>query len=84
MVRPHRNISSESSDSSKASIDHAADNMKDKENYSNNFDCNDEESLPLSAILGVKLDPQQMVILSGQSNLYLIWGKFTLVGNLPF
>merc|ERR1712241_302029 len=63
MARPN---SSESSNSSRgASVDHVSPlDMKDKEALIND---NDEEDIgsTLSSVMGVKLDPHQMVILSG-------------------
>ena len=64
MVRPNRNISSDSSESWKATADEDAKDMKDKENSLNDND-ESETGSTLSSVMGVKLDPHQMVILSG-------------------
>ena len=68
MVRPNRNNSSESSNSSKASVDHeekefTGEDMKETLNKEAGQD--DNTGSPLSSVMGVKLDPNQMVILSG-------------------
>ena len=70
MVRPNRNISSESSSSSKASVDHVekeliAVDMKETDESINKKGQDDNTGSPLSSVMGVKLDPNQMVILSG-------------------
>ena len=64
MVRPNRNISSDSSESWKANADEDDKDMKDKENSLNDNDESKTGST-LSSVMGVKLDPHQMVILSG-------------------
>ena len=64
MVRPNRNISSDSSESWKATADEDVKDMKDKENSLNDNDESKTGST-LSSVMGVKLDPHQMVILSG-------------------
>ena len=64
MVRPNRNISSDSSESWKATADEDVKDMKDKENPLNHND-ESETGSTLSSVMGVKLDPHQMVILSG-------------------
>ena len=64
MVRPNRNISSDSSESWKANADEDGKDMKDKENSLNDNDESKTGST-LSSAMGVKLDPHQMVILSG-------------------
>jgi len=64
MVRPNRNISSDSSESWKANADEDVKDMKDKENSLNDNDESKTGST-LSSVMGVKLDPHQMVILSG-------------------
>ena len=64
MVRPNRNISSDSSESWKATADEDVKDMKDKENSLNDND-ESETGSTLSSVMGVKLDPHQMVILSG-------------------
>ena len=70
MVRPNRNISSESSSSSKASVDHVekeltAVDLKETDESINKKGQDDNTGSPLSSVMGVKLDPNQMVILSG-------------------
>ena len=71
MVRPNRNISSESSNSSKASVDHeekefTGEDMKETlESNNKEAGQDDNTGSPLSSVMGVKLEPNQMVILSG-------------------
>ena len=64
MVRPNRNISSDSSESWKATADEDVKDMKDKKN-SLNYNDESKTGSTLSSVMGVKLDPHQMVILSG-------------------
>ena len=62
MARPNRHTSSDSSSSSNASpLD-----VNDKETLEENDD--EDMCSSLSSVMGVKLDPHQMVILSGEDN----------------
>jgi hypothetical protein len=81
MVRPNRNISSDSSESWKATADEDVKDMKDKENSLNDNDESKTGST-LSSVMGVKLDPHQMVILSG--NLSKLLGMDFLLLSIFF